>query len=173
MAHGLDRIFSIPLTDQSSLASSQSDISCDGDDDNGFDLTDCIRKSLPRKPCRLDVIIVDDLESSSSVERILSAEGRRSNSHWLVVYVRGSTTALLFPPRKSQCLSQPGFFACLEWVEAAGVSQILIVVPRGDTVTLKKFLFLGFSKLPEEVLDDQIPSWCCGYAILVMDLVEF
>ncbi|VUZ55189.1 unnamed protein product [Hymenolepis diminuta] len=106
------------------------------------------------------------------MEAILGAEGRRDNSHWLIVYLRGSTTALLFPPRKTWCLSHSRFTACLEWLEEVGVSQILIAVPRGDSESFKSFLFLGFSRLSDEVVDDQFPRLCNGYVILVTNLSE-
>lgn len=168
VAHGLGLIFNVSSSETSSIASSQYELFDYG---GNIDLSDCINRS-PRKPCRVNVLSVDDLNSSVSMEAILGAEGRRDNSHWLIVYLRGSTTALLFPPRKTWCLSHSRFTACLEWLEEVGVSQILIAVPRGDSESFKSFLFLGFSRLPDEIIEDQFPRLCSGYVILVTNLSE-
>nr|CDS34136.1 fibrillin 2 [Hymenolepis microstoma] len=161
VAHGLGLIFDVSMSETSSIVSSQYELSdYGGNRINRFQ----------RKPCRVDVLEVYDLNSLASMETILGAESRRIDSHWLIVSLRDSTTTLLFPPRKTRYLSHSGFTACLEWLEEDGVNQVLIAIPQGDSKLFKTFLFLGFSKLPEAVLENQLPIWCSRYVILVTDM---
>nr|CDS16408.1 expressed conserved protein [Echinococcus granulosus] len=130
---------------------------------------------LTEEPECVDLVEVESLASATAMEAILAAEGGRGAAHWLVVYVRGSTTAVLFPPRETRghSLARCGLTTCMEWLEAAGLSQLLIAVPSGEGETLcKNLLFLGFSRLPKEVVAKQLPHWCARYNLLVIDFTD-
>lgn len=132
---------------------------------------DCLK--LTSGPKRVSLVEVEDLDSINATEAILTAEGRRGRLDWMVVYVKGSTTVLLIPPREAHAhsLTRCGLTACMEWLEEAGVSQILVAVPSGGEEALyRNLLFLGFSRLPKEVAANQLPNWCEGYIPLITDL---
>lgn len=167
-ALGLGRIFDVSSSEILSVSSCS---------DEEFDLDLSLILKSSKKPDRISIVEVEDLDSPASMEAVLSAEGSRGSMHWLVVYVKGSTTAVLIPPRESHHnhnFNQSGLTACLEWLEAAHMSQILVAVPFGDGESMcKKLLFLGFSILPKGIVNEQLPSWCDGYTVLVTDFSEF
>ncbi|VUZ41871.1 unnamed protein product, partial [Hymenolepis diminuta] len=156
-------------------SSESSSVSSCSDEEFDLDLSP-ILKSL-KKPDRISIVEVEDLDTPASMEAVLSADLSRGSMHWLVVYVKGSTTAVLIPPRESHhnhSFNQSGLTACLEWLEAAHMSQILVAVPFRDGESMcKKLLFLGFSILPKGIVNEQLPSWCDGYTVLVTDFSEF
>ncbi|KAM3176827.1 hypothetical protein ACTXT7_005739 [Hymenolepis weldensis] len=160
-ALGLGRIFDVSSSESSSVSSCS-------DEEFDLDLSPILKSS--KKPDRISIVEVEDLDSPASMEAVLSAEGSRGSTHWLVVYVKGSTTAVLIPPRESHhnhSFKRSGLTACLEWLEASHMSQILVAVPFGGGESMcKKLLFLGFSILPKGIVNEQLPSWCDGYAVL-------
>lgn len=127
----------------------------------------------------VEVVEVEGLTSANTMEAILAAEGQRGRREWLVVYVKGSTTVLVFPPRETRAhsLTRCGLTVCMEWLESAGVSQILIAVPKAggsaeEAALCKNLLFLGFSRLPKEVVVNQLPRWLARYNLLVTDFTD-
>nr|CUU97370.1 hypothetical transcript [Hymenolepis microstoma] len=129
----------------------------------------------PEKPESVVVVKVKDPGSLASMEAVLVAEGKRVANQWLVVYVEGSTTSILLPPRiasTEKSFSRSGFTSCLEWLECVGMSQVIIAVPSGDGESMcKSLLFLGFSMLPKDVIAEQLPSWLGGYILLITDFI--
>ncbi|KAM3176825.1 hypothetical protein ACTXT7_005737 [Hymenolepis weldensis] len=111
-----------------------------------------------------EVVEVTSLTESNAVELILTAEGRRGLSQWLVVYIRDTTTALTFPPHGCNSLSRCGLTFCMEWLEKCGITQLIVVVPDGDVSNqiCRNLLFIGFSILPKDVVTDRLPSWLMG-----------
>ena len=185
---GLGRIFDVSSSESSSPRSS-SPVSykgiADKDGDAFFafehlvDASDGDNLELAECPKCVDVVEVEGLTSATTMEAILAAEGQRGRTEWLVVYVRGSTTVLLFPPRETRAhnLTRCGLTVCMEWLEEAGVSQILIAVPNAsgseeEVALCKNLLFLGFSRLPKEVVANQLPRWLTRYNLLVTDFTE-
>lgn len=176
---GLGRIFDVPSSSSEDASPVTSSPAYYGDTEGeaffGFDTSVGGSLKLTEGPECVDVVEVESLASATAMEAILTAEGGRGAAHWLVVYVRGSTTAVLFPPRETRghSLARSGLTACMEWLEAVGLSQILIAVPGGEGETLcKNLLFLGFSRLPKEVVAKQLPHWCAKYSLLVTDFTD-
>ena len=133
-----------------------------------FDVGDYLK--LTSGPKQMSFVEVENLDSITATEAILIAEGRRGRLDWLVVYVKGSTTALLMPPREARAhsLARCGLATCMEWLEEAGISQILVAVPSGGEEALcRNLLFLGFSRIPKKVVANQLPNWCEGYILLI------
>lgn len=124
--------------------------------------------------CVGDIVEVASLTASNAVEAILAAEGRRSMNQWLVVYVRGTTTALIFPPHGCVSLSRCGLTSCMEWLEECGITQLIVAVPSGDggNTICRNLLFLGFSRIPKDVVTSRLPSWLSGYHLLVTDFLD-
>ncbi|VDD74800.1 unnamed protein product [Mesocestoides corti] len=128
-------------------------------------------------PANVDVVEVDDLQSTASMWTILDAEGRRDRSEWLVVYVRGTTTAILFPPKRGggggvSGMGRSVLIACMEWLEEVGLSQVFVAVGNDEEALLKRLLFLGFSRVPREVLAAQLPYLSKSSMLLVTDFAE-
>ncbi|KAL5112704.1 hypothetical protein TcWFU_008359 [Taenia crassiceps] len=158
LVRGLGRIFDVSSSSSenaSPLASSP--VYYDGIESEAFFTSDTSGSGgvsgggslkLTKGPECVDVVEVESLASATAMEAILTAEGGRGAAHWLVVYVRGSTTAVLFPPRETRghSLARSGLTVCMEWLEAVGLSQVVIAVPSGEGETLcKNLLFLGFA----------------------------
>ncbi|VDK24929.1 unnamed protein product [Taenia asiatica] len=128
---------------------------------------------LADAPEQMCLVEVDGLNSATSMGALLASEGRRGKTEWLVVYVRGSTTAILFLPRETRCHSLVRrLTVCMEWLEAAGMSQILVALPAGEETLFKNLLFLGFSRVSKMVMANQLPNWCGGYTLLITDFTE-
>ncbi|EUB57051.1 hypothetical protein EGR_08060 [Echinococcus granulosus] len=129
---------------------------------------------LTDAPKQVSLVEVGGLNSVASMEILLASEGRRGKTEWLVVYVRGSTTAMLFLPRETRRHSSVhcGLAMCMEWLEAVGMSQILVALPTGEEALFKNLLFLGFSRVSKAVVTGQLPSWCDGYTLLITDLAK-
>ena len=172
VAHGLGRIFDVStskLSRGSSLSSvsSSSDVTV-SDSENHDD--------LPRKPNGVRVVTVEEgLDSASTMCAVLRAEGSRSRSQWLVVWVRGSCMAVVIPPKETyRTLTGKGLTRCLEWLEDVGMREVLMAVPRNgeNEVVWKNLLFLGFSQLPKNVEAERLPGWCEGYKVLYTDFTE-
>ncbi|KAM7540542.1 hypothetical protein Aperf_G00000038605 [Anoplocephala perfoliata] len=129
-------------------------------------------KGVPK--CVEEVVEVHSLSSPHAAEAILAAEGRRGTEQWLVIHVRDTTTALLFPPLASVSIGRCGLTRCMEWLEDCGITQLLVAVPSislGEAIC-KSLLFLGFSRLPKDVATSQIPPWLEKYRLLVTDFTE-
>ncbi|KAL5111165.1 hypothetical protein TcWFU_000432 [Taenia crassiceps] len=170
LVRGLGRIFDVSSSSSenaSPLASSP--VYYDGIESEAFFTSDTSGSGgvsgggslkLTKGPECVDVVEVESLASATAMEAILTAEGGRGAAHWLVVYVRGSTTAVLFPPRETRghSLARSGLTVCMEWLEAVGLSQVVIAVPSGEGETLcKNLLFLGFSRLPRRWWPNSYP----------------
>ncbi|KAM3180844.1 hypothetical protein ACTXT7_015515 [Hymenolepis weldensis] len=178
---GLGRIFDVSSSSESCSPIAHSPASYDdhiglfaGLSEHQFDdaNTKLSSKGVPK--CIEEVVEVPSLSSHHAAESILAAEGRRGPDQWLVVHVRDTTTALLFPPLGCVSLGRFGLTSCMEWLEDCGISQLLVVVPtisEGEAVC-KSLLFLGFSRLPKDVAAAQLPSWLGKYHILVADFTE-
>lgn len=170
MVHGLGRIFDVSAPN--SRSSSPSSVgSCS--DCASFDSEKC---SLPHKPNEVRVVTVKEgLESAVTMGAVLRAEGSRNRSQWLVVWVRGSPSVVLIPPKETyRTLTGGGLTGCLEWLEDVGMRQVLIAVPRNgeNEVLCKNLLFLGFTQLPKDVEAKRLPGWCDGYKVLYTDFAE-
>ncbi|BHF59265.1 hypothetical protein SprV_0100222200 [Sparganum proliferum] len=132
---------------------------------------DITRKDLPAPPNNVDVIAVSRLDSSDAVATIRHREATRTASRWLVVHVRGTTTA--------SGLSKSMLTSCMEWLETMGMSQILMAVdkkvlgsnPLGSSI-YKSLLFLGFSALPSWTVAEQLPNLGETYSWLFTDLLD-
>ncbi len=123
-------------------------------------------------PSSVELLEVSGLGSPVNLKSIFTAESQRHSANWLVVYVRATTTAVLFPPRQVNAagLGRSGLIACMEWLEDVGVTQIFAATPNGDEALSKSLQFLGFSRVPKEVLAMQLPYWGESYTLLVTDL---
>ena len=177
VALGLGRIFDVP-SHNSSRTSSPSSSASSADDGNDDPATfGCFGDHLYGKgrstPEGVRVVTVSGgLDSSTTMGAVLLADGSRCRSQWLVVWVRGSTTVMVIPPKEARRgYAGLGLTGCLEWLEVVGMSQVLFAVPRNEEneSLCKSLLFLGFSRLPKEVKNAQLPGWCEGYTVLYMD----
>ncbi|VDO04689.1 unnamed protein product [Rodentolepis nana] len=167
-------MYTLLVTDLTGLCSSESSTPASSREDLNSYANSEVSLYSSEKPKSVVVVKVKDPGSLASMEAVLVAEGKRVASQWLVVYVEGSTTSILLPPRTASTekgFSRSGFTSCLEWLECVGMSQVIIAVPSGDGESLcKSLLFLGFSMLPKDVTAEQLPSWLGGYILLITDL---
>lgn len=168
---GLGRIFDVSksgsISPYGTTPTSKEDLSFSGSDESlsAFSNIKCLK--FASIPVNVDMLKVDDLQSLSVLKSVFAAERRRPKSTWLAVYVNGTTTVVLFPP--VQGLKSSRIVDCMEWLEDAGITQILAAVPCDNEAVTKSLQFLGFSRVSSEAKEYYLPFWDDKFCLLVTD----